>query len=53
MLLFHFPISIFKKPSRIFKIGKILDQLIDEIRNDEDHPLAEVCKLLVKFRTAR
>ncbi len=40
---FHLPISVFKKPSNAkeySKLEKILDKLIDEVRDNEKHPLA-------------
>lgn len=40
---FHFPVSIFKRPSspkEYTKLEKILDELTDEVRGNEKHPLA-------------
>lgn len=45
----HFPISIFKKPTNAreyAKLEKTLDQLIDEVRGDANHPLAEVMQII-------
>ena len=39
----HLPLSIFKKPSNQNEYGEleeVLDLLIDEVRDDENHPLA-------------
>ena len=46
---FHFPISVFKKPcnsKEYEKLEKILDELIDEVRGDEKHPLAIVMQII-------
>ena len=46
---FHLPISAFKKPSNIkeyAKLEKILDQLIDEVRDNEKHPLAIAMQII-------
>lgn len=46
---FHFPISVFKKPRNAreySKLEKILDELIDEIRDNEKHPLAVVMQII-------
>jgi HTH-type transcriptional regulator/antitoxin HigA len=46
---FHFPVSIFKKPSNekeYAKLEKILDNLIDEVRDNERHPLAVVMQII-------
>jgi len=46
---FHFPISVFKKPSNAreySQLEKILDQLIDEVRDNEKHPLALVMEII-------
>jgi HTH-type transcriptional regulator/antitoxin HigA len=46
---FHLPISVFKKPSNAkeySKLEKILDQLIDEVRDNEKHPLAMVMQII-------
>lgn len=46
---FHLPVSVFKKPSNATeyrKLEKILDQLIDEVRDNEKHPLAIVMEII-------
>lgn len=46
---FHLPISIFKKPSNAkeyAKLEKMLDKLIDEVRDDDKHPLAVVMQII-------
>jgi HTH-type transcriptional regulator/antitoxin HigA len=46
---FHIPISFLKKPANAkeySKLEKLLDQLIDEVRDDENHPLAEVMQII-------
>ncbi len=46
---FHLPISIFKKPNNAKEyamLEKFLDKLIDEVRNDEKHPLALVMQII-------
>src|SRR3990167_5095239 len=46
---FHLPISVFKKPSNVkeySKLEKILDELIDEIRGNEKHPLAIAMQII-------
>jgi HTH-type transcriptional regulator / antitoxin HigA len=46
---FHLPVSIFKKPTNqkeYARLEKILDQLIDEVRNNERHPLAIVMQII-------
>jgi len=46
---FHLPISVFKKPANskeYSKLEKILDELIDEVRGDEKHPLAMVMQII-------
>lgn len=46
---FHLPISIFKKPhnaKEYSKLEKILDELIDEVRDNEKHPLAMVMHII-------
>jgi HTH-type transcriptional regulator/antitoxin HigA len=46
---FHLPISVLKKPHNAreySKIEKILDKLIDEIRDDEKHPLTIVMQII-------
>lgn len=47
--VFHFPITIFKKPAtekEAKHLQKILDKLIDEVRDDENHPLALVMQII-------
>lgn len=46
---FHLPISIFKKPENekeYNKLEKMLDALIDEVRDDEKHPLALAMQII-------
>lgn len=46
---FHLPISVFKKPENVTeysKLEKILDKLIDEVRDNEKHPLAMVMHII-------
>lgn len=46
---FHLPISAFKKPSNVkeyAKLEKILDELIDEVRENDKHPLALVMQII-------
>jgi HTH-type transcriptional regulator/antitoxin HigA len=46
---FHLPLSVFKKPKNDKEysiLEKILDQLIDEIRDDESHPLALAMQII-------
>ena len=46
---FHLPISVFKKPlnaREYSKLEKILDELIDTVRGDETHPLAEAMQII-------
>src|SRR5580692_7826633 len=46
---FHLPISLFKKPSNAkeySKLEKILDELIDEVRDNEKHPLAIAMQII-------
>jgi HTH-type transcriptional regulator / antitoxin HigA len=46
---FHLPLSVFKKPSNAIeytKLEAILDQLIDEVRDNETHPLAIVMQII-------
>lgn len=45
----HLPITVFKKPKNIkeySKLEKILDQLIDEVRDKEKHPLLLVMQII-------
>lgn len=46
---FHLPITVFKKPKNAKeyeKLEKILDELIDEVRGDDDHPLAIAMQII-------
>src|SRR5436309_3082094 len=46
---FHLPLSVFKKPNNDKEysiLEEILDQLIDEIRDDENHPLALAMQII-------
>lgn len=46
---FHLPVSVFKKPHNAreySKLEKILDELIDEVRDNEKHPLAMVMQII-------
>lgn len=46
---FHLPLSVFKKPSNdkeYKKLEKILEQLIDAVRDDENHPLALAMQII-------
>ncbi|MFI5406580.1 MAG: type II toxin-antitoxin system HigA family antitoxin [Nitrososphaerales archaeon] len=46
---FHFHISVFKKPrnaKEYSKLEKILDALIDEVRNKGNHPLAIIMQIV-------
>lgn len=46
---FHLPVTVFKKPANEndYKyLEEILDQLIDEVRDDESHPLALVMQII-------
>ncbi len=46
---FHLPITAFKKPANdkeYKKLEKILDQLIDEVKDDEKHPLAVALEII-------
>jgi len=46
---FHLPLSVFKKPKNdkeYLILEEILDQLIDEIRDDENHPLALAMQII-------
>lgn len=46
---FHLPISVFKKPhneKEYSKLEKILDNLIDEVRDNEKHPLAIAMQII-------
>ena len=46
---FHLPITVFKKPANAIeysKIEKTLDKLIDEVRDNEVHPLALAMQII-------
>ncbi len=46
---FHLPISVFKKPSNAkeyAKLEKILDKLIDEVRDNDKHPLTIAMQII-------
>lgn len=46
---FHLPVSVFKRPENqkeYAKLEKILDDLIDEVRGNEKHPLAIVMQII-------
>ena len=46
---FHFPLSLFKKPEskeEYSQLEKILDNLIDEVKDDEGHPLALAMQII-------
>lgn len=46
---FHFPLSVFKRPSSQDEYNSLeatLDDLIDEVRDDENHPLAIVMQVI-------
>jgi HTH-type transcriptional regulator / antitoxin HigA len=46
---FHLPLSVFKKPrnSEDYSfLEKILDRLLDEVRDDENHPLAIAMQII-------
>ncbi len=46
---FHLPISVFKKPKNSQEysaLEKLLDELIDTVRNNEKHPLADVMQII-------
>lgn len=46
---FHLPIHVFKKPSnnQEYKaLENVLNQLIDEVRDDEEHPLAIAMQII-------
>lgn len=45
----HLPITVFKKPSNAkeyAKLEKILDELINEVRDNSSHPLAVVMQII-------
>lgn len=46
---FHFPLSVFKKPTNRDEydyLESILDEIIDEIKENEDHPLATAAQII-------
>ncbi len=46
---FHYPIDIFRKPSNdkeYGKLEKVLDELIDAIRDNEKHPLVVAMQII-------
>jgi HTH-type transcriptional regulator/antitoxin HigA len=46
---FHLPISVFKKSNNekeYSNLEKILDKLIDEVRDNEKHPLAIAMQII-------
>ncbi len=46
---FHLPISIFKRPvnaKEYAELEKLLDELIDEVRGNNSHPLALVMQII-------
>lgn len=46
---FHLPITVFKKPANAKEyanLEKLLDELIDEVRGNEKHPLAIVMQII-------
>src|SRR5690349_18720221 len=46
---FHLPVSVFKKPSNAKEyanLEKVLDKLIDEVRDNSTHPLAIVMQII-------
>ena len=46
---FHLPVSVFKRPSNpkeYAKLEKLLDELIDEVKGSEKHPLAIVMQII-------
>jgi HTH-type transcriptional regulator / antitoxin HigA len=46
---FYLSVSVFKKPSNAREysnLEKLLDKLIDEVRGDENHPLAIVMQII-------
>lgn len=45
----HLPLSVFKKPSTIeeyIELETVLDRLIDEVRDDGNHPLALAMQII-------
>lgn len=46
---FHLPLSAFKKPeskAEYLTLEKLLDQIIDEVKDDETHPLALAMQII-------
>lgn len=46
---FHLPLSVFKRPSNqeeYDSLESVLDELIDEVRDNEDHPLAVAMQVI-------
>jgi HTH-type transcriptional regulator/antitoxin HigA len=46
---FHLPLSVLKKPTNqdeYDKLERLLDQVLDEVRDDENHPLAIVSQII-------
>lgn len=46
---FHLPVSVFKKPRNAreyVRLEKVLDKLIDEVRDDENHLLAPIMQII-------
>jgi HTH-type transcriptional regulator / antitoxin HigA len=46
---FHLPLAVFKKPTNMkeyAKLEKILDSLIDVVRDDDTHPLAIAMQII-------
>lgn len=46
---FHLPVSIFRKPQNMkeySRLERILDELIDVVRDNEKHPLAMVMQII-------
>jgi HTH-type transcriptional regulator / antitoxin HigA len=46
---FHLPLSVFKKPTNQDEyddLQNILDEIIDEIKENEDHPLATAAQII-------
>ncbi|STX55557.1 Predicted transcription regulator containing HTH domain [Legionella beliardensis] len=46
---FHLPLAVFKKPvtdKEYAHLEKVLDKLIDEVRDDENHPLALAMQII-------
>ena len=45
----HLPLSVFKKPTNsedYSRLTEVLDQLVDEVRDDETHPLALAMQII-------